>query len=76
MHSIPRIIAHVTRFMTLEPGDLILTGTPSGIGPVKPGDVMTVAIDGLGSLDNPVVAETSRSGDQPDVMRHRPASCG
>ncbi|MBE2238916.1 MAG: fumarylacetoacetate hydrolase family protein [Caldilineaceae bacterium] len=59
VHSIPRIIAHVARFMTLEPGDLILTGTPSGIGPVKPGDIMTVAIDGLGSLDNPVVAETT-----------------
>jgi 2-keto-4-pentenoate hydratase/2-oxohepta-3-ene-1,7-dioic acid hydratase in catechol pathway len=43
--------------MTLAPGDLILTGTPSGIGPVQPGDVMTVEIEGLGSLSNPVVAE-------------------
>lgn len=58
VYSIPRIIAHVARFMTLEPGDLILTGTPSGIGPVQPGDVMTVEIEGLGSISNPVVAET------------------
>jgi 2-keto-4-pentenoate hydratase/2-oxohepta-3-ene-1,7-dioic acid hydratase in catechol pathway len=57
VYSIPRIIAHVSRFMTLAPGDLILTGTPSGIGPVQPGDVMTVEIEGLGSLSNPVVAE-------------------
>ena len=58
VYSIPRIIAHVSRFMTLEPGDLILTGTPSGIGPVQPGDVMTVEIEGLGSISNPVIAET------------------
>ncbi|MFO7635019.1 MAG: fumarylacetoacetate hydrolase family protein, partial [Caldilinea sp.] len=57
VYSIPHIIAHVSRFMTLEPGDLIMTGTPSGIGPVKPGDVMTVEIEGLGSISNPVVAE-------------------
>ena len=56
--QIPHIIAHVSRFMTLEPGDLILTGTPSGIGPVQPGDVMTVELEGLGSISNPVVAET------------------
>lgn len=57
VYSIPRIIAHVSRFMTLAPGDLILTGTPSGIGPVQPGDVMTVEIEGLGSISNPVIAE-------------------
>lgn len=55
--SISRIVAHVSRFMTLEPGDLILTGTPSGVGPVRPGDIMTVEIDGLGALRNPVVLE-------------------
>lgn len=58
VYAIPRIIAHLTRFMTLEPGDLILTGTPSGIGPVQPGDVMTVEIEGLGAIHNPVVAES------------------
>lgn len=59
VYSIARIIVHISRFMTLEPGDLILTGTPSGVGPVQPGDVMTVEIEGLGSLSNPVVAETA-----------------
>ncbi len=62
VYSISRVIAHIARFMTLEPGDLILTGTPSGVGPVQPGDVMTVAIDGLGQLSNPVVAESSIGG--------------
>jgi len=57
IYSIPRIIAHIARFMTLEPGDLIMTGTPSGVGPVKPGDVMTVEVEGLGSISNRVVAE-------------------
>lgn len=58
IHSIARILAHVTRFMTLLPGDVILTGTPEGVGPVQPGDVMTVEIEGLGTLSNPVVTET------------------
>ncbi|MFN3980013.1 MAG: fumarylacetoacetate hydrolase family protein [Caldilinea sp.] len=57
IYSIPGVIAHISRFMTLEAGDLIMTGTPSGVGPVKPGDVMTVEVDGLGSLSNRVVAE-------------------
>ena len=57
IHSIGRILAHVTRFMTLLPGDVILTGTPKGVGPVQPGDIMTVEVEGLGVLSNPVVAE-------------------
>jgi 2-keto-4-pentenoate hydratase/2-oxohepta-3-ene-1,7-dioic acid hydratase in catechol pathway len=57
IYSIPHIIAHISRFMTFEPGDLIMTGTPSGIGPVKPGDVMTVEVEGLGTISNRVVAE-------------------
>lgn len=55
--SIGQVLAFVTRFMTLEPGDLVLTGTPEGVGPVQPGDVMTVEVEGLGALSNPVVAE-------------------
>lgn len=43
--------------MTLVPGDVIMTGTPSGIGPIKPGDVFEVEIEGIGTLSNPVVAE-------------------
>lgn len=57
IYSISRVLAFVTRFMTLEPGDLVLTGTPAGVGAVQPGDVMTVEVEGLGSISNPVVAE-------------------
>jgi 2-keto-4-pentenoate hydratase/2-oxohepta-3-ene-1,7-dioic acid hydratase in catechol pathway len=57
IYSIARVLAHVTRFMTLEPGDLILTGTPAGVGAVQPGDVMTVEVEGLGQLRNPVIDE-------------------
>jgi 2-keto-4-pentenoate hydratase/2-oxohepta-3-ene-1,7-dioic acid hydratase in catechol pathway len=40
--------------MTLLPGDVILTGTPAGIGPIKPGDVVEVRVEGIGSLKNKV----------------------
>jgi 2-keto-4-pentenoate hydratase/2-oxohepta-3-ene-1,7-dioic acid hydratase in catechol pathway len=59
IYSILRVIAHITRFLTLEPGDLILTGTPAGIGPVQPGDIMVVEIEGLGVLENTVIGEQS-----------------
>ena len=48
------IIAFVTQFMTLEPGDLIATGTPAGVGPLEPGSVVRVEIDGVGVLENRV----------------------
>ena len=50
------LIAHLSTVMTLEPGDLIATGTPSGVGPILPGDVVEATIEGIGSLRNPVVA--------------------
>jgi 2-keto-4-pentenoate hydratase/2-oxohepta-3-ene-1,7-dioic acid hydratase in catechol pathway len=53
--SIPFLIAHVSRIMTLEPGDLLATGTPEGIGPLAPGDVVEIELPGLGTLTNPVV---------------------
>jgi 2-keto-4-pentenoate hydratase/2-oxohepta-3-ene-1,7-dioic acid hydratase in catechol pathway len=56
LYSIGHVLAYISQFITLEPGDLILTGTPSGVGPVKPGDVMTVEVEGLGKLENPVIA--------------------
>lgn len=59
--SIPQIIAFVSSFMTLEPGDVILTGTPAGVGPLQPGDVVEVEIEGLGILRNPVEAEQARA---------------
>lgn len=51
------LIAFISSVMTLEPGDVIYTGTPSGVGPLKPGDKVTVEIEGLGSLENPVDSE-------------------
>jgi 2-keto-4-pentenoate hydratase/2-oxohepta-3-ene-1,7-dioic acid hydratase in catechol pathway len=53
--SLGVIIEFVTQFMTLEPGDLIATGTPSGVGPMLPGDIVEVEIDGIGTLRNPVI---------------------
>ncbi len=58
--SIRQIITYISSVMTLYPGDLILTGTPSGVGPLIPGDRVSVRIDGLGDLINPVVAEQPR----------------
>jgi 2-keto-4-pentenoate hydratase/2-oxohepta-3-ene-1,7-dioic acid hydratase in catechol pathway len=52
------IIAYVTQFMTLEPGDLIATGTPSGVGPLEAGSVVQVDIEGIGVLENRVVLPT------------------
>jgi 2-keto-4-pentenoate hydratase/2-oxohepta-3-ene-1,7-dioic acid hydratase in catechol pathway len=52
--SVPQIIAFVSRVMTLLPGDVIATGTPSGVGPLKSGDTFTVKIHGIGELSNPV----------------------
>ncbi|GAA1170565.1 fumarylacetoacetate hydrolase family protein [Pseudonocardia alaniniphila] len=48
------ILAYVTRWITLRPGDVVLTGSPAGVGPMVPGDRVTVEIDGIGSLPNPV----------------------
>jgi 2-keto-4-pentenoate hydratase/2-oxohepta-3-ene-1,7-dioic acid hydratase in catechol pathway len=53
--SVAQIVEHVTAVMTLEPGDLIATGTPSGIGPLQPGSVVRVVVDGVGTLENQVV---------------------
>lgn len=50
------LVAYVSRMMTLFPGDLILTGTPAGVGPLSAGDVVEVEIEGIGALVNRVVA--------------------
>ena len=50
--SIPRLIAHISRFAALEQGDVISTGTPEGVGPLKIGDLIEVEIDGIGKLRN------------------------
>ena len=51
------LVSFISNVMTLLPGDVIATGTPSGIGPMKPGDVVEVKIEGIGTLRNYVVAQ-------------------
>ncbi|MGD8192243.1 fumarylacetoacetate hydrolase family protein [Brevibacillus ginsengisoli] len=55
--KIPQIIEAITAVMTLLPGDVVLTGTPSGVGPLQPGDEISVTIENIGTLTNHVVAE-------------------
>jgi len=55
--NIPELIHRLSRHITLEPGDIIATGTPVGIGPVQPGDVIEAEIERIGVLRNPVVSE-------------------
>jgi 2-keto-4-pentenoate hydratase/2-oxohepta-3-ene-1,7-dioic acid hydratase in catechol pathway len=55
--SIPELLRYITAAITLEPGDLVLTGTPAGVGPVAAGDRVDVAVQGLGVLSNTFAAE-------------------
>lgn len=54
IHDIPTLVAHVSAAFTLLPGDVILTGTPAGVGPMVAGQRVEVEIDGIGTLSNPV----------------------
>jgi 2-keto-4-pentenoate hydratase/2-oxohepta-3-ene-1,7-dioic acid hydratase in catechol pathway len=49
------LVEFITRVMTLLPGDVIMTGTPAGVGPMKPGDRVEVEVEGIGTLENEVV---------------------
>ena len=53
--DVPALIRHISAVMTLEPGDVIITGTPAGVGPITAGDVVDIEIEGIGVLSNPVV---------------------
>ena len=63
LHSVPELLAYVSTVMTLEPGDIVATGTPAGVSQIKAGDVAEVVIEGIGRLRNPVVdhAQTPQS---------------
>jgi 2-keto-4-pentenoate hydratase/2-oxohepta-3-ene-1,7-dioic acid hydratase in catechol pathway len=55
--GVATLISFISRIMTLLPGDVIATGTPSGIGPMQTGDVVEIRVEHIGSLRNQVVAE-------------------
>jgi 2-keto-4-pentenoate hydratase/2-oxohepta-3-ene-1,7-dioic acid hydratase in catechol pathway len=54
--NVPFMVSFISKVMTLEPGDIIMTGTPEGVGPMKPGDTIEVEVGGVGVLTNPVKA--------------------
>ena len=56
--AIPMLLSYISSIMTLEPGDLVATGTPAGVGPLAVGDVVEVELEGLSRIRNPVQAES------------------
>ncbi len=56
--TVPDLVRYLSRHLTLLPGDVIMTGTPSGVGPIRPGDEVEIEIEGIGVLRNPVVADS------------------
>ena len=60
--DVPTLVAHVSSVMTLLPGDLILTGTPEGVGPMQVGDEVEISIAGIGALTNPVALRSPNPG--------------
>lgn len=66
--TIPELVAYISSYTTLLPGDVILTGTPSGVGPMLPGQEVSVEIEGIGTLTNPVAGarpdEASKQAEQ------------
>jgi 2-keto-4-pentenoate hydratase/2-oxohepta-3-ene-1,7-dioic acid hydratase in catechol pathway len=54
--DVPTLVSYISHVMTLLPGDVVLTGTPAGVSPITAGDTVTVSIEGIGELSNPVVA--------------------
>jgi 2-keto-4-pentenoate hydratase/2-oxohepta-3-ene-1,7-dioic acid hydratase in catechol pathway len=55
IHDVPTLVSYVSTYFTLIPGDVILTGTPAGIGPLQDGEQVTVEVEGIGTLENRVV---------------------
>lgn len=68
----PVLVAYISRIMTLEPGDLILTGTPEGVGPLVPWDEVEVSIPGVGQVRNPVRAGPGAPWSHPSSPGSRP----
>ena len=65
----PTLIAYVSQVMTLLPGDVLLTGTPAGVGPLTDGDKVSVTIESIGTLTNRVIIGDWASGRRPGPPR-------
>jgi len=63
--NVPTLISYISGIMTLEPGDIIMTGTPEGVGPLVAGDICEIEIAGIGILRNPVTAASNRPYQAP-----------
>ncbi|MFL6028241.1 MAG: fumarylacetoacetate hydrolase family protein [Friedmanniella sp.] len=63
VHSVPALVAYISSFTTLLPGDVILTGTPEGVGAMLPGQEVSIEIEGIGTLTNAVSADTPQRTD-------------
>ncbi|HEX6694129.1 MAG TPA: fumarylacetoacetate hydrolase family protein [Longimicrobiales bacterium] len=61
--GIPALVAYITRVMTLQPGDIIATGTPEGVGPLEDGDTVDVSVEGISRVTNPVRTESRTTGE-------------
>ncbi|NLG54144.1 MAG: fumarylacetoacetate hydrolase family protein, partial [Rhodococcus sp.] len=57
LFSVPQLISYLSTAITLQPGDIVITGTPSGVGPILPGDSVDIWVEGVGTLTNQVIAE-------------------
>jgi 2-keto-4-pentenoate hydratase/2-oxohepta-3-ene-1,7-dioic acid hydratase in catechol pathway len=66
--AIPELVAFISSYTTLLPGDVILTGTPSGVGPMLPGQVVSIEIEGIGTLTNPVAGTREEEGSNEAVQ--------
>ncbi|MFL5576198.1 MAG: fumarylacetoacetate hydrolase family protein [Gemmatimonadaceae bacterium] len=63
--GVPMLLSYISQVMTLEPGDVVATGTPAGVGPLAPGDVVEVEVVGASRVSNPVRADGVDAGDTP-----------
>jgi 2-keto-4-pentenoate hydratase/2-oxohepta-3-ene-1,7-dioic acid hydratase in catechol pathway len=63
------LVSFISQVMTLEPGDVVMTGTPAGVGPLSPGNMVEVEIEGIGVLKNEVVSESAKKSPHPSSMR-------
>lgn len=61
LFSVPELVSYISQAITLQPGDVIITGTPSGVGEIASGDVMEIELEGVGVLTNPVIPENQVS---------------